>query len=189
MSRDKMHESGVPDAEPALPEDVEQAMFESLAPAPVEPGRLSAIKTRLMQRVHAEAGQPTLKTIQADEGEWQPFLPKVRIKRLQQSGDTLTYLLRLEPGAIMVPHEHPQDEECIVLEGEVRFGQTVARAGAYHLAPRGVAHETMFSETGALLFLRGAVPAASQVRWSSLGAVAALSPEPLRGFILRHWSH
>jgi len=65
----------------------------------------------------------------------------------------------------VLPHVHGQDEECMVLEGEVRIGDLVVRAGAYHLAPRGVAHEPISSEHGALLFLRGAIPAAGQVRW------------------------
>lgn len=174
--------------DPALPSDVENAMFESLNGHALTPQRSSAIKARLMQRVR-QTRLPHLTTIQADEGEWKPFLPKVRIKTLQQSGDSMSYLLRLEAGAILVPHDHPQDEECIVLEGEVRFGDTVARAGAYHLAPKGMAHDAIFSDTGALLYLHGAIPAASQVRWASLATLAALSPEPIRNFIRRHWQN
>ena len=175
-------------AEAGLPRDVENAMFESLGAVPLAPQRSDAMKARLMQRVEA-ARRPRLTTIQADEGEWKPFLPRVRIKTLQQTGNSMSYLLRLEPGAILVPHEHPQDEECFVLEGEVRFGDTVARAGAYHLAPKGLAHEAIVSDSGALLYLHGAIPAASQVRWASLGTLAALSPEPLRNFIRRHWQN
>lgn len=192
MSQDKRVDATVPDpapddlSNPALPPDVENAMFENIAPVALSRQRSDAIKARLMQRVRADR-QPHLTTIHADEGDWQPFLPKVRIKHLQRSGDTLTYLLRLEPGAILVPHEHPQDEECIVLEGEVRIGATLARTGAYHLAPKGMAHDAIVSDTGALLFLRGAVPEASQVRWASLGTLAALSPDPVRNFIRRYW--
>lgn len=189
MSQDKPINPAVPDAETGLPRELESAMFENLAPAAtLDPQRSAAMKSRLMQRVHADR-QPHLTTVQADEGDWKPFLPKVRIKTLQRSGDTLSYLLRLEPGAILVPHDHPQDEECIVLEGEVRIGQTVARTGAYHLAPKGMPHDAIVSDTGALLYLRGAVPDARQVRWASLATVAALSPEPVRKFIMNHWQH
>lgn len=174
--------------DPGLPRDVENAMFESLGAAPLSAERSEAIRSRLMQRVR-HAATPRLTTIQAEDGEWRPFLPRVRIKTLQQTGQSMSYLLRLEPGAILVPHEHPQDEECFVLEGEVRFGDIVARAGAYHLAPKGLAHEAIVSDTGALLYLHGAIPAASQVRWASLGTLAALSPEPLRNFIRRHWQN
>ena len=172
--------------DPGLPRDVENAMFESLGAAALTAQRSEAIRSRLMQRVR-DATTPRLTTIQAEDGEWRPFLPKVRIKTLQQSGQSMSYLLRLEPGAILVPHEHPQDEECFVLEGEVRFGDTVARVGAYHLAPKGQAHDAIVSDTGALLYLHGAIPAASQVRWASLGTLAAFSPEPLRKFIRHYW--
>ena len=62
----------------------------------------------------------------------------------------------------------------MVLEGEVRIGTMTVRQGAYHLAPAGVPHEPISSETGALLFLRGAIPAARQVRWGR-AAVRALT--------------
>jgi len=134
--------------------------------SPAEPGLgamdAATIRERLVNRIRASKG---LTTIQANEGEWTSFSPRVKIKVLHRDVDTQSYLLRLEPGAVVLPHVHGQDEECMVLEGEVRIGDLVVRAGAYHLAPRGVAHEPISSEHGALLFLRGAIPAAGQVRW------------------------
>ena len=62
----------------------------------------------------------------------------------------------------------------MVLEGEVRIGDLVVRQGSYHLAPAGVPHEPISSESGALLFLRGAIPRASQVRWGR-AAVRAIT--------------
>ena len=122
----------------------------------------ASMRERIFRRIHATQA---LTTIQSDEGDWAPFSPKVSIKVLRRDVDTQSYLLRLEPGAVVLPHVHGHDEECMVLEGEVRIGDLVVRQGAYHLAPRGVAHEPIRSERGALLFLRGAIPAASQVRW------------------------
>ncbi len=122
----------------------------------------ASMRERIFKRIHATQ---SLTTIQSDEGDWAPFSPKVCIKVLRRDVDSQSYLLRLEPGAVVLPHVHGQDEECMVLEGEVRIGGLVVRQGAYHLAPRGVAHEPIRSEHGALLFLRGAIPAASQVRW------------------------
>lgn len=166
----------------ALPPDVEQALVDALAPADFAPARSAAVKTRLMARVRA-AGQQALRTIQADEGKWKPFLPRVDIKVLRKSEGSLSYLLKLDPGAILLPHDHPMDEECMVLDGEVRIGDVVARAGAYHFAPKGLAHDPIVSDTGALLFLRGAVPSPSQVKWSRMGAFAAAKLAPLRRFL------
>jgi mannose-6-phosphate isomerase-like protein (cupin superfamily) len=99
-------------------------------------------------------------TLRAAEGVWVHLTPKVEVKLLRADGDSRSFLLRLQPGAVLPPHEHPVEEECLCLEGEVRFGDLVVRAGDYHLAPRGVPHGVVRSRTGALLYLRGANPPA-----------------------------
>jgi quercetin dioxygenase-like cupin family protein len=121
-----------------------------------------AIRRRLMERV-ADADASHL-TIGADEGRWQPFLDGVAIKVLHEQAGVLSYLLRLAPGATLPPHRHPQDEECLVLEGRLRVGSMVEIGpGGYHLAHGGALHATIRSETGATVFLRGAVPDTSQL--------------------------
>lgn len=149
----------------ALPPPLEARLLEAME---ADPGQAldaldaATIRERVFKRIRAAQG---LTTIHANEGEWMPFSPKVSIKVLRRDGETQSYLLRLEAGAVVLPHVHGHDEECMVLEGEVRIGDLVVRQGAYHLAPRGVAHEPIRSDAGALLFLRGAIPAAGQVRW------------------------
>lgn len=142
-----------------LPQDIEAALVAAIAPALPETHAAKGLRARILQRSRAEAAP--LLTIRADEDTWQPFLPKIRIKVLYEEGGYLSYLLRLEPGAEIAPHAHPLDEECVVLEGEVRMGDLVVRAGDYHLAPRGTPHGLLRTDTGALLFLRGAVPEAA----------------------------
>lgn len=103
-------------------------------------------------------------TIAGGNGAWQPFLDGVRIKVLREQAGVLSYLLRLEPGARLPPHRHPQDEECIVIEGHLRVGTgTAFGPGSYHLAHGGALHATISTETGATIFLRGAVPQADQL--------------------------
>ncbi|MBS0506632.1 MAG: cupin domain-containing protein [Proteobacteria bacterium] len=115
-----------------------------------------------MERV-ADADTSHL-TIAREEGLWQPFLDGVAIKVLHEQGDMLSYLLRLQPGASLPPHRHPRDEECIVLEGRLRLGTTLELGpGGYHLAHGGALHATISTDTGATIFLRGAIPDASQV--------------------------
>ena len=103
-----------------------------------------------------------------------------RIAVLMREGDTMSYLMRLEAGAVIPPHDHPQTEECVVLEGEVRIGEESVHPGDYHVVRAGHAHELLRSDSGALLFLRGAVPSAKQVRWGSFDAYAALLPRSVR---------
>lgn len=132
-------------------------------PAPLPPsGQERAIRRRLMERV-ADADTSHL-TIGSDDGDWQPFLHGVAIKVLREHGPVLSYLLRLDAGATLPPHRHPLDEECIVLEGRLRVGtQVEIGPGGYHLAHGGALHATISTETGATVFLRGAVPQAGQV--------------------------
>ncbi|MEO8754249.1 MAG: cupin domain-containing protein [Casimicrobiaceae bacterium] len=151
--------------ERTLPEALERQLLEALQPDAVHPldaFDATTLRERLSRRLRSTS---TLTTIQPDDGEWTRFSPKVSIKVLRRDVDTQTYLLRLEPGAVVLPHVHDLDEECMVLEGEVRIGELVVRQGAYHLAPAGLAHDPISTETGALLFLRGAIPDARQVRW------------------------
>lgn len=109
-----------------------------------------------------EAGlSPGFKTIRASEGEWIEAKPGAYIKILHQEGDSglLTYLAKLDPGFEMPGHPHPFDEECIMLEGELWFGDLHLKAGDYHFAAKGVYHGRLRTETGALAFLKGALPA------------------------------
>jgi quercetin dioxygenase-like cupin family protein len=125
-------------------------------------GRARSIRRRLMDRV-ADTDATHL-TIAGDEGDWQPFVDGVQIKVLREQAGVLSYLLRLTPGARLPPHRHPLDEECIVIEGSLRVGTHAAFGpGSYHLAHGGALHPTIGTDTGATIFLRGAVPHADQI--------------------------
>ena len=162
-----------------IEEQIHEALLSSIEPAELPADRSEAIKQRLMQRVAASAAAPQpdangLVTIRAGDGDWQPVMLKVSMKVLLREGNSLTYLLRLEPGARIPPHDHPQTEECVVLEGEARIGDLVVHAGDYHAAPAGRPHGMLASDRGALLFLRGEVPSVKHVHWASKDTYAAL---------------
>lgn len=112
---------------------------------------------RLLDRVVESSN--TYLTLAAQDGRWQPFAPGVQIKFLYQRQGVLSYLLQLDAGASIYAHRHALEEECIVLDGDVQLGsQTEFGAGSYHVARAGTWHPTLRSRSGALLFLRGAVP-------------------------------
>lgn len=126
------------------------------------PAQARAIRRRLMERV-ADADTSHF-TLDAGDGLWQPLLDGVDLKVLREDGGVMSYLLRLAPGASLPPHRHPRDEECVVLEGRLRVGTGIEIGpGGYHLAHAGALHATLRSETGATIFLRGAVPDAGDV--------------------------
>jgi quercetin dioxygenase-like cupin family protein len=134
-----------------------------LQPPPAgSPGQARAIRRRLLERVADADNSHT--TIDGDEGDWQPFLEGVTMKVLREHDGVLSYLLRLQPGAVLPPHRHPRDEECIVLDGHLRVGTHIdIGPGGYHLARGGALHASITTATGATIFLRGAVPEAGHV--------------------------
>ncbi len=130
----------------------------ALAPVAIDAVDRAMLKSRLMSRVQrGEEGASTTTIPRSDDG-WERFSARVEIKVLHRAPDATSYLLKLAPNATIWPHHHRQDEECVVLEGEIIIGDTRVKAGAYHLAPIGVDHVPIRSESGAILFLRGAMP-------------------------------
>jgi len=133
---------------------VEDLLSESLAPLPPAPERAEAMRARLLARVRASRdGGRQLITLRLNDGEWQRLLPGVRVKHL--GGAQRAVLLELAPGAALPVHRHHEDEECVVLRGEATLGETVVRAGDYHLARANSRHGRVSSQGGALLYLGG----------------------------------
>lgn len=149
--------------EHALDPDVADLIAGAFEPEPpadaLDEAAKARIKRRLLQRIAADSTGRHV-THQAAEG-WQPFGAGVQIKVLHESGGVMSYLLRLAAGAALPPHRHPVDEECVVLEGEVRIGSLKLGAGGFHLGRQGVLHDALRSEHGALIYLRGAIPDAA----------------------------
>lgn len=103
-------------------------------------------------------------TIRADEGEWRDIAPGVQTKSLWRGADAQSMLVRLQPGARAAAHAHALDEECLMLEGEAFFGDTLLRAGDYQLAPAGTEHRDVMTDVGALLYVRGAADETAHAR-------------------------
>lgn len=86
--------------------------------------------------------------------EWRPTrFQKVSIKVLYENPERgeMTCLLKLEPGAYIPFHKHPELEQSLVLEGSVEDHDGVAMAGDYVWRTRGSMHDNR-SPNGAVLF-------------------------------------
>ncbi|MFZ2005139.1 MAG: cupin domain-containing protein, partial [Stellaceae bacterium] len=84
------------------------------------------------------------------EMEWKPTrFDKVSIKVLYEDRERgeMTCLLKLEPGAHIPFHKHPEIEQSLVLEGSVEDHDGVAVAGDYIWRIPGSQHEN-FSPNG-----------------------------------------
>lgn len=147
----------------ALPADIRDRLLADIVP--VMPGVRAAgvLRKCILSRVRGARGSYP-RTIFADQGEWRVLLPKVQIKILHRQGESPRNLVRMEPGTVVLPHEHPADEECLVLEGEIEFGDIVAHAGDYQIAPGGISHGHTRSPKGGLMFVCGGIgsPRSSQ---------------------------
>ena len=137
---------------------LDSQLIHALAEAslPIEPDADAALRIReqLFQRVHAKL--PDYLFVHSHEGEWVGLTRGVELKLLRQDDRSRSFLLRMAPGARIPPHEHPLDEECLVLEGSATVNGVECGVGDYHLARQGNPHDWLTSEQGCLLFIRGA---------------------------------
>jgi anti-sigma factor ChrR (cupin superfamily) len=86
--------------------------------------------------------------------EWRPTrFEKVSIKVLYEDAKRgeMTCLLKLEPGAHIPFHKHPEIEQSLVLEGSVEDHDGVATVGDYVWRKPGSLHDN-HSPGGAVLF-------------------------------------
>jgi anti-sigma factor ChrR (cupin superfamily) len=91
-----------------------------------------------------------------DEGTWDPTgVPGVFVRQLfvDRERNQMTALVRMAAGASYPRHVHDGPEECLVLEGDLRVGDTVLRSGDYQRAAPGSHHGIQRTEGGCLLMI------------------------------------
>ena len=125
---------------------------ESVPPVAPEP----SLKDRLMGRV---ADYQTLKPI-ADvrpyDGTWvSAGAPGVDMKSLFRDKTTgrVTTLVRMQPGARIPAHRHHDDEQCLVLHGDVRWRDLVYEEGDFVVMGRDSEHPEIHTVNGNLLLI------------------------------------
>ena len=135
-------------------ETVERALSEALTPIPLEPSRSEPLRGRLLARAtRARAAGEGFIRVPLSQADWQRMLPGVRVHRLDP--EQRAVMIELAPGASLPFHRHHENEECVVLRGDVRLGDIVVQPGDYHLAPADSRHGRVTSHGGALFYLRG----------------------------------
>lgn len=77
-------------------------------------------------------------------------------KDLWKDGKVASRFLRLAPNTKIPGHYHPMNEECMLLSGDLFLGDILLQEGDYHVAPAGTEHLEIFSDNGALFYVRGA---------------------------------
>lgn len=108
-------------------------------------------------------GQHESRTIRVDEGTWTDVAPGARMKRLSKdkARNTLTFLLDLDPHAIVDAHDHDGAEDSYVIRGSCYIGGMALNQGDFHHAEATVHHgDVVASADGCLLLITIGVKAA-----------------------------
>ena len=117
---------------------------------------LARVKSRVMAAIAAEP-QEQHRTVRAADGVWQVVCPGLERKLLWGDGSARSWMVRLAPGTVVQAHLHGMDEECVVLEGSLRIGAgLLLQSGDFHVAAKGSMHDAVSTDTGALVYIRGA---------------------------------
>jgi quercetin dioxygenase-like cupin family protein len=134
-------------------------MAQALVPVKLSAGDRARLHDELMRRIREEPPRGTF-TIRAAEMQWVAAGPgvEVRVLRKDEERNDQTVLIRMQPGSVVVGHRHTQEEECLVLEGEVFIGDYRLGQGDMHVARPGVVHAPIRAPHGALLLIRSESP-------------------------------
>jgi quercetin dioxygenase-like cupin family protein len=137
---------------------IQFALTQAIESEALPKGMQQRIQSKILARIAASATAQH-HTQLASAGDWFAMSEHISCKVLNQDDAVASYLLKMQPGAVLPAHHHPMDEECLVLEGEVSIGtELILRKGDFHLALKGLPHAKIESQAGALLYLRGAIP-------------------------------
>jgi anti-sigma factor ChrR (cupin superfamily) len=141
-------------AELAGPESAAAAELLAESPPPVAPP--AGLKARLMSRVAAYEQVKPIADVRRNESAWLPYgAPGIEIKPLfsdQATGRT-TVLLRMAPGSRLPAHHHHDVEQCLVMQGDVRFGDLVYEEGDFVVMGKHTDHPEIHSVHGNVLLL------------------------------------
>jgi anti-sigma factor ChrR (cupin superfamily) len=134
-----------------LPEAV-RLLAESVTPVSPPPG----LKDRLLARVAQFEQLKPAADVRRDEGDWVPAeVPGIAVKQLftDTHKRTATLLLRMDAGARYPAHNHHGAEQCLVLKGDVRWGDLVYEEGDFLVMGKGSHHPEITTVHGNLLLL------------------------------------
>ena len=118
--------------------------------ADVEPP--AGARERLMARID----RSRMYSLRANDGAWKAGpVPGTRVKllSLDRARNSVTILMRVDPGAKYPPHHHSGGEDCYVISGEIIVAGQRLRAGDFHRAEPDSDHGVLSSDTGAEVLL------------------------------------
>lgn len=125
---------------------------------PVEPpaGTFEAIEAKLK---NSNVELPGTITKRHGSGEWVDAGPGLKIKVMHEIPELKrwTFMAWLQPGAEYDDHDHDQDEEIYMIEGDLVIGDIVLKPGDFHIAKSGKHHPTHRTVTGCICIITQAM--------------------------------
>ena len=124
----------------------------------------AAMPDGLLEKIEARIAAsgieiPGTVTMRAGSGEWTEVSPGLRIKIMNriEAANRQTFMAWLQPGAEYADHDHDQDEEIYMIEGDLIIGEVVLKAGDFHVARAGRHHPVHRTATGCLCLISQAL--------------------------------
>ena len=133
-------------------EEAAALLGESIEIVPPPPG----LRERLLTRVAAFDQLKPLADVRADENTWtRSGIPGVAVKTLFKEPDLgrTTYLIRMEPGARLPAHKHGDVEQCLMIEGDIWWGDICYRAGDFMVMGKDTEHPEVYTVGGNVMLL------------------------------------
>jgi hypothetical protein len=124
------------------------------AASPREPVLASAAGATIYLRDNGDEPSPA-GTSRERQAQWENFAPGIRRRLLWQAGNACAYVARAQVGAAVPAHGHRNDEECLMIEGELFTGDILIREHEFQLAPAGFEHGLVQAATACVVYLRG----------------------------------
>jgi len=114
----------------------------------------AGVRAAVMAAIRSVPGSHESVTIRAEEGRWTTVAPGARTKRLSKAGGRMTFLLEMEPNAVVPEHDHEGGEDSYVVRGSCRIGSLGLAVGDFHHADATAHHgDVVASDEGCLLLI------------------------------------
>ncbi len=139
----------------ALIEMTEVTASLALAVSPVAPP--PEVKLRVLERIESNPHPGLFSKRAQEQGPWKPSgTPGISYKKLYFDKDSglVTMLVKMEPGARLAAHMHGRTEQCLILEGELRYSdEKIYRAGDFTWAEAGSVDPALYTVEGNVLLI------------------------------------
>jgi anti-sigma factor ChrR (cupin superfamily) len=116
----------------------------------------AGLRDRLLGRIAAFEQLKPVADVRADENTWvRSGMPGVDIKTLFKEpglGRT-TYLVRMAPGARLPAHKHGDIEQCLMIEGDIWWGDIAYRKGDFMAMGKDSEHPEVYTVGGNVMLL------------------------------------